>query len=59
MDGGVVLAIGTALAAGGHALAGFTGSLVGLCAALGLSGGPRCGFDLFAADAEPTAFRRG
>jgi MFS family permease len=31
LDGRVVLAIGTALAALGYALAGFTGSLVGLC----------------------------
>jgi len=38
MDARVVLAIGTALAAGGYALAGFTGSLVGLCVALAISG---------------------
>ncbi len=38
VDGRIVLAIGTALAAAGYALAGFTGSLVGLCAALALSG---------------------
>lgn len=38
MDGRIVLAIGTALAAGGYALAGFTGSLAGLCAALAISG---------------------
>ena len=38
VDGRIVLAIGTALAAAGYALAGFTGSLVGLCAALAISG---------------------
>ena len=38
VDGRIVLAVGTALAAGGYALAGFTGSLVGLCAALAISG---------------------
>jgi MFS transporter, FSR family, fosmidomycin resistance protein len=38
MDGRIVLAVGTALAAGGYALAGLTGSLVGLCTALALSG---------------------
>jgi hypothetical protein len=38
MDGRIVLAIGTALAAAGYALAGLTGSLVGLCAALAISG---------------------
>jgi MFS transporter, FSR family, fosmidomycin resistance protein len=38
MDGRILLAIGTALAAGGYALAGFTGSLTGLCAALAISG---------------------
>ena len=38
MDGRIVLAIGTALAAAGYGLAGFTGSLVGLCAALAISG---------------------
>jgi MFS family permease len=38
VDGRIVLAIGTALAAGGYALAGFTGSLVGLCTALAISG---------------------
>lgn len=38
VDGRIVLAIGTALAVGGYALAGFTGSLVGLCAALAISG---------------------
>jgi MFS transporter, FSR family, fosmidomycin resistance protein len=38
MDGRLVLALGTALAAGGYALAGFTGGLIGLCAALAISG---------------------
>lgn len=38
MDGRLVLAVGTALAAAGYALAGFTGSLLGLCAALAISG---------------------
>jgi MFS family permease len=38
VDGRIVLAIGTALAAGGYALAGFTGSLFGLCVALAISG---------------------
>ena len=38
VDGRIVLAIGTALAAAGYALAGFTGSLVGLSAALAISG---------------------
>jgi FSR family fosmidomycin resistance protein-like MFS transporter len=38
LDGRIVLAIGTALAAAGYALAGLTGSLVGLCAALAISG---------------------
>jgi FSR family fosmidomycin resistance protein-like MFS transporter len=38
VDGRIVLAIGTALAAAGYALAGVTGSLVGLCAALAISG---------------------
>jgi MFS family permease len=38
VDGRIVLAIGTALAAGGYAFAGFTGSLLGLCAALAISG---------------------
>jgi MFS family permease len=38
LDGRIVLAIGTALAAGGYAFAGFTGSLIGLCAALAISG---------------------
>jgi len=37
-DGRIVLAIGTLLAASGYAFAGFTGSLVGLCAALTISG---------------------
>ena len=37
-DGRIVLALGTALAALGYALAGCTGSLIGLCAALALSG---------------------
>jgi MFS family permease len=36
--GKAVLATGTALAAGGYCIAGFTGSLFGLCAALMLSG---------------------
>jgi len=38
VDGRIVLAIGTALAALGYAFAGFTGSLVGLGAALAISG---------------------
>jgi FSR family fosmidomycin resistance protein-like MFS transporter len=38
VDGRIVLAIGTALAAAGYAFAGLTGSLVGLCAALAISG---------------------
>ena len=38
IDGRIVLAIGTALAAAGYVLAGFTGSLAGLCAALAISG---------------------
>jgi FSR family fosmidomycin resistance protein-like MFS transporter len=38
VDGRIVLAIGTALAAGGYAFAGFTGSLIGLCVALAISG---------------------
>jgi MFS transporter, FSR family, fosmidomycin resistance protein len=38
VDGRIVLAVGTVLAAGGYALAGFTGSLLGLCAALAISG---------------------
>lgn len=38
IDGRIVLAIGTLLAAGGYALAGFTGTLVGLIAALAISG---------------------
>jgi MFS family permease len=38
IDGRIVLAIGTALAAAGYALAGVTGSLAGLCAALAISG---------------------
>ncbi len=38
VDGRIVLALGTALAAGGYALAGFTGSLAGLCAALAIAG---------------------
>jgi FSR family fosmidomycin resistance protein-like MFS transporter len=38
VDGRIVLALGTALAGGGYALAGFTGSLAGLCAALAISG---------------------
>jgi FSR family fosmidomycin resistance protein-like MFS transporter len=38
VDGRIVLAIGTVLAATGYALAGFTGSLAGLCVALTLSG---------------------
>jgi MFS family permease len=36
--GRIVLALGTALAAGGYCLAGFSGSLLGLCVALVLSG---------------------
>jgi FSR family fosmidomycin resistance protein-like MFS transporter len=38
VDGRIVLALGTALAGGGYALAGSTGSLMGLCAALAVSG---------------------
>jgi MFS transporter, FSR family, fosmidomycin resistance protein len=38
VDGRIILALGTALAAGGYALAGFTGSFIGLCAALAISG---------------------
>ncbi len=38
VDARIVLSVGTALAAGGYALAGLTGSLVGLCAALAISG---------------------
>jgi MFS family permease len=38
LDGRIVLAVGTALAAGGYAFAGFTGSLIGLCVALAISG---------------------
>jgi len=38
IDGRIVLAIGTLLAAAGYALAGFTGSLLGLCTALAISG---------------------
>jgi MFS family permease len=38
IDGRIVLALGTALAAGGYALAGCTGGLIGLCAALAISG---------------------
>ncbi len=38
VDGRIVLALGTALAAAGYVLAGFTGSLAGLCAALAISG---------------------
>jgi len=38
VDGRIVLAIGTALAAGGYAFAGFSGSLIGLCVALAISG---------------------
>jgi MFS family permease len=38
VDGRIVLAIGTALAAGGYAFAGFTGSLIGLGVALAISG---------------------
>ena len=38
VDGRIVLAIGTALSAGGYALAGLTGSLAGLCVALAVSG---------------------
>jgi MFS transporter, FSR family, fosmidomycin resistance protein len=36
--GSIILAIGTALAGGGYALAGFSGGLLGLCIALALSG---------------------
>jgi MFS transporter, FSR family, fosmidomycin resistance protein len=38
VDGRIILALGTALAGGGYVLAGCTGSLVGLCAALAISG---------------------
>ncbi|MGH6741440.1 MAG: MFS transporter, partial [Bradyrhizobium sp.] len=38
VDGRIVLALGTALAGGGYALAGCTGGLIGLCAALAVSG---------------------
>jgi MFS transporter, FSR family, fosmidomycin resistance protein len=38
LDGRFILALGTALAAVGYALVGFSGSLVGLCLALTLSG---------------------
>lgn len=38
LDARMVLTLGTALAAGGYALAGLTGSLLGLCAALAMSG---------------------
>lgn len=38
LDGRIVLALGTVLAGVGYALAGFTGSLMGLCAALAISG---------------------
>jgi MFS family permease len=38
LDGRIVLAVGTALAAAGYALAGLTGSFTGLCAALAISG---------------------
>lgn len=38
VDGRIVLALGTALTVGGYALAGLTGSLMGLCAALAISG---------------------
>jgi FSR family fosmidomycin resistance protein-like MFS transporter len=38
LDGRIVLAIGTALAAGGYAFAGFTGGLLGLGVALAISG---------------------
>lgn len=38
VDGRIVLALGTALAGGGYALAGCTGGLLGLCAALAVSG---------------------
>ncbi|KAA5608196.1 MFS transporter [Rhodovastum atsumiense] len=38
VDGRIVLAGGTALAAAGYALAGLTGGLIGLCAALAISG---------------------
>ncbi|MBV8926749.1 MAG: MFS transporter [Bradyrhizobium sp.] len=37
-DGRIVLALGTALAGGGYALAGCTGGLIGLAAALAISG---------------------
>ncbi len=38
VDGRIVLAAGTTLAAAGYAFAGITGSLLGLCAALAISG---------------------
>lgn len=38
IDGRMVLALGTLLAAGGYALAGFAGSLIALCVALTISG---------------------
>lgn len=38
IDGRIILAIGTLLAAGGYALAGFTGSIASLAAALAISG---------------------
>jgi MFS family permease len=38
VDGRIVLAVGTALAAAGYAFAGFTGSIIGLCVALTISG---------------------
>ena len=38
IDGRILLTIGTVLAATGYVLAGFTGSLAGLCAALAISG---------------------
>lgn len=38
IDGRIILALGTGVAALGYALAGYTGGLIGLCAALALSG---------------------
>ena len=38
LDGRVILALGTALSAGGYLLAGCSGGIIGLCAALALSG---------------------
>jgi len=38
VDARIILALGTVLAGGGYALAGLTGSLAGLCAALAISG---------------------